>query len=221
MIRYFKAGSGAKLEEFLSNKPGPAWEAFQERIFKKALVGACWPYALCWPGAGLTGPAERSQIELARATILDRQELLSSVALREIRYALSKAMKIGRISRSTDWWRWKFTLPPKFSIDNGRDGQSRREDYKLGHKNLRGILGEQGIAYEHHRRERKEEVEDLLSDALEVAKEKDMPLGLVLSLMQQQTATASVGGGFFGNTLPNDDPPTAPAAAPATPQAEV
>ena len=50
-----KAGSGAKLEEFLSNKPGPAWEAFQERIFKKALVGACWPYALCWPGAGLTG----------------------------------------------------------------------------------------------------------------------------------------------------------------------
>jgi hypothetical protein len=217
MIRYFKAGSGAKLEEFLSNKPGPAWEAFQERIFKKALVGACWPYALCWPGAGLTGPAERSQIELARATILDRQELLQSVALREIRYALSKAMNIGRIPRSTDWWRWKFTLPPKFSIDNGRDGQSRREDYKLGHKNLRGILGEQGIAYDHHRRERKGEVADLLTDALEVANKKEVPFGLVLSLMQQQTATASVGGGMNGQPVadPNDPAPEpAPVATP-------
>jgi hypothetical protein len=131
------------------------------------------------------------------------------VALREIRYALSKAMNIGRISRSTDWWRWKFTLPPKFSIDNGRDGQSRREDYKLGHKNLRGILGEQGIAYDHHRRERKGEVVDLLSDALEVAEEKKVPFGLVLSLMQQQTATASVGGGMNGMPVadPNDPAP--------------
>ncbi len=218
LVKYFKAGAGSKVEEILSGKPGPAWDAFQERIFKKALCGLGWPYALCWPGAGLTGPAERSQIELARATITDRQDLLLPVAKREIFYALAKAAKLGIIKPlPKDWFKWSFTRPPKFSIDNGRDGQSRREDYKLGHLNKRDILGEKGLDYDSHRRTRREETNELLQDAIDIAKEKDMPIGLVLSLLQQQTATASVGGGFFGNTLPGDEPPTAPTPAPVEP----
>jgi len=205
LVRYFKAGSGSKLEEFASSKPGPAWEAFQDRIIRKALAGLGWPYSLSWKNDGLNGPGERSQIELARATILDRQDLLAAVAKREIFYALGKAAKLGIIPAfPADWYAWSFTLPPKFSIDNGRDGQSRREDYKLGHRNLRDILGEQGKDYVAHRQTRREETLDLLRDASEIAAETGQPLGLILSLLQQQTATANVGGGMVGTPMPDD-----------------
>lgn len=219
LVKYFKAGAGAKVEEILTGKPGPAWEAFQERCFRKALVGMGWPYSLSWKPDGLSGPGERSQIELARATITDRQDLLLPVAKREIFYALAKAAKLGIIQPlPKDWFKWGFTRPPKFSIDNGRDGQSRREDYKLGHLNKRDILGEKGLDYDSHRRARNEEVNELLQDAQDIAKKQNQPVGLVLSLLQQQTQTASIGGGFFGSALPGDEPPVAPEAAPATAQ---
>jgi hypothetical protein len=209
LVKYFKAGTGSKVEELLTGKPGPAWEAFQDRCIRKALVGLGWPYSLFWKSDGLSGPAERSQIELARATIRDRQDLLAPVAKRQIFYALAKAAKLGIIPQfPSDWYKWSFTVPPKFSIDNGRDGQSRREDYKIGHKNLRDILGEQGIDYDAHRAQRGEEVEDLLTQAQEISAEKNVPFGLVLSLLQQQTSTASVGGGVFGTPVEDPNNPT-------------
>lgn len=214
MIRYFKAGSGAKLESFRPDRPGDMWEKFNDRIIRNALFGAGWPYSLSWKNDGLSGPGERSEIEKARTAIIDRQDLLMPIAKRICGWAVSKATKLGLLPKSNEWYKWSFTLPPKFSIDNGRDGQSRREDYKLGHRNLHGILGEQGADYALHRAERGSEVADLIDDAIKIAAEKDVPFGLVLSLLQQQTATASVGGGVFGAPVEDPNNP-APEPAPA------
>lgn len=202
-VKYFKAGAGCKIEELGTHKPGPEWESFQDRIFRKALVGMCWPYSLTWRSEKLSGPAERSEIEKARGVIADRQDVLDRVAKRQIFYALAKAAKLKIIPpMPKDWWKWTFTVPPKFSIDNGRDAQSRREDHLIGHRNLKGILGEVGIDYEAHRRERKQEVIDRLTDAAEIQKKfGDIPLGTILSMLYQQTASASVGGGMNGTTL--------------------
>jgi len=126
-----------------------------------------------------------------------------------VQWAIAKYHKKNGLAMPADWFKWSFTLPAKFSIDNGRDGQSRREDYKFGHKNLRDILGEQGIDYEQHRRTRVNEVRDLLKSAAKLAEETETPFGLVLSLLQQQTATGSVGGGVFGTPVadPNNPEP--------------
>lgn len=201
LIRYLKSNSGAKLEEFASNKPGADWESFQDRIIRKALVGMGWPYSLSWKSENLKGPAERSQIELARVTIMDRQDLLSRVALRQIRYALAKAMKSGIIAKSSDWWRWTFTMPAKFSIDHGRDGISRREDYLLGLRNMSDILGELGGNLETHSAQRKSEISALIKDAQDISAQSNVPFGLALSLLQQRTSTGAVGGGVIGTLV--------------------
>ena len=94
MTRYYKAGTGGKLEAHTASRPGADWETFQDRIARKSLQGV-WPYSLVWKPDGMNGVQERSVIEDARALIRDRQDLLEANARRIIGYAVSKAMKLG------------------------------------------------------------------------------------------------------------------------------
>jgi hypothetical protein len=205
-ITYFKAGTGSKLEQFVNMRPGADWDAFQDRLARKALLGIGWPYSLCWKPDGQNGTQERAEIEKARTTILDRQELLKPMATRCVGYAVSKAIKSGILPEYTGadeggFLKWDFTLPPKFSIDLGRDGAARREDYKLGFKNLAEVIAEQGEVLSQHMESRERETLDLITRSKRLADETGADFGLVLSLMQQRTATASVGGGMFGNPV--------------------
>lgn len=162
-VRYFKAGTGSKIEAFTPDRPNDMWDRFQDRIIRQALLEMNWPYSLCWKSDGANGTAERSEIEKARTSIKDRQDLLEPKAKRAVGYAVSKAIKLGILPEykgkdKGGFLRWGFTKPAKFSIDNGRDGESRRRDYLLGVRNLTDILGENGETLEAHLNERAEEV---------------------------------------------------------------
>lgn len=205
-VTYFKAGTGSKLEQFVNMRPGADWDQFQDRLARKALLGVGWPYSLCWKPDGQNGTQERAEIEKARTTILDRQELLKPVAQRIVGYAISKAIKSGILPEyggqdAGGFLKWDFTLPPKFSIDLGRDSAARREDYKLGFKNLSEVIAEQGQVLDQHMDARERETVDIINRAKRVSEQTGAEFGLVLSMMQQRTATASVGGGMFGNPV--------------------
>jgi hypothetical protein len=202
-ITYFKSGSGSKLEQFVNMRPGQDWDSFQDRLARKALLGIGWPYSLCWKPDGQNGTQERAEIEKARTTILDRQELLRPMASRMVGYAVSKAIKEGilpeyRGADQAGFLHWDFTLPPKFSIDLGRDGAARREDYKLGFKNLADVIAEQGEVMEQHMDARERETLDILARAQRVADQSGVDFGIVLNLMQQRTSAGAVGGGMQG-----------------------
>lgn len=191
MIRYFKAGSGGKLEAFMSSRPGDAWDSFQDRIARKALLGIGWPYSLCWKPDGMNGTQERSEIEKARTAIKDRQDLLAPRAKRICGYAISKAIKLGILPPYTGadkggFLKWAFTMPPQFSIDHGRDGNSRREDYKLGHKNLSEILAEQGKSYAEHMARREMETDDLLRRASALSSRHGITMEAALNLLSER-----------------------------------
>jgi hypothetical protein len=219
MVRYFRAGTGAKLEQLKSERPTEQWENFQDRTIRFALAELGWPYSLTWKPDGMNGTQERSEIEKARVSIRDRQDLLEPVMRRIVGYAISKAIKLKILppylgQDMGGFLKWTFKMPPKFSIDHGRDGQSRREDFKLGHRNLDDILGEDGVNYEDHVERRELETRDLIIRAQSIATSLDIPFGTALSLMQQRTATASAPGGVFGTLLTEDSGNPEPAPAP-------
>jgi len=207
MIRYFKASSpGSKLQQFQNQRPGEEWDAFQDRVIRIALLGLGWPYSLTWKPDGMNGTQERSEIEKARTSIKDRQDLLFPVARRTVGYAVSKAinLKILPPYRGSDLGgqlKWGFSMPPQFSIDHGRDGNSRREDYKLGHRNLVDIWASDGLAYRDQMNRRDVETRDLVERAQKISADLKIPFGTALSLFQQRTATASAPGGVFGTLL--------------------
>ena len=156
MMRYFRANSGGGIEQLVNARPGPEWESFHDRIIRAALVGVGWPYSL-WKPSG-QGTAERNDISKAQLAVEDRQETLKKGARRKVGYAIAKAIKLGILEPSADWWKWDFTMPKKLTIDDGRVSKELIEMWKAGHTNQTDILGAYGKSLEEHLRERAEEI---------------------------------------------------------------
>jgi hypothetical protein len=156
-IRYFKAGSGAKLEMFESQRPAEMWENFQDRILRSALAGINWPYSLVWKATG-QGTAERAELGKAQRAVEDRQDILHYFARRSVGYALAKAIKLKLLPESPDWWRWSFTYPSKLTIDDGRVAKELESGWRCGFRNHTDIVGMMGKDLRQHYAERAEEV---------------------------------------------------------------
>lgn len=157
-VRYFRAGSGSKLEQLKNDVPSDATDRLMERLIRNALIGAGMPPEYYWKPEG-TGANVRMIVSKVNRTINDRQDLLRSAARRRVGYAISKAVKIGMLPKYKGKdlggsLKWSFTLPPVLTVDAGYASQDTREAYKLGLKNLTEILGEQGKTLEQHIEER-------------------------------------------------------------------
>ena len=147
MIKYFRSNSGGKLEAVENNTPGDMWDRFQDRVIRTHAAAINWPYELYWKSGEVNAALVRNIQERARMSVEDRQDVIKSPALFQIRYAVAKAIKIGILPQPknpADWWKLDFAMPRKFSIDPGREAQQRREDYKIGLRNRTDILVEEG-----------------------------------------------------------------------------
>jgi hypothetical protein len=157
-VRHFKANSGARLESIKHDRPGDLWEKFQDRMARHYIAGFDWSYAFAWKPESLTGVSQRVELEKVGKAIQDRQALLNGPAKRMISYAIAKAIKLGQLPKNDEWYKWGFNLPPKLSIDAGRDSKRNIEEYKIGAKNMTAWCSELGLSYEEHLRERMLEI---------------------------------------------------------------
>jgi hypothetical protein len=155
-VRYFRAGSGSKIEEVANNRPSANWQAFHDRLIRSVMTGTGWPLAMVNHSLG-TGTFDRLQILQAKRALSDRQQLLKPFCKKVITFALGKAIDSGILPASRGWWNWSFSLNQQLSIDLGRDSNALRAEYAIGLKNLTQILGEEGRSLESHLRERAEE----------------------------------------------------------------
>lgn len=155
-IQYVEAKSGEKLTQHQNFRPGNPWMDFNDYQVRLALMGINWPYSL-WKPSG-QGTAERHDIGKAVRAVDDRQALLSKVAKWRITKALAWAMANERIQKSSDWWNWGFTKPPKLTIDDGRSSKEKLEKFKAGILNATDLIGEEGHSYAETLHERGQEV---------------------------------------------------------------
>jgi hypothetical protein len=158
-VRYFRANSGAKLDTLFNPRPGQDWESFQDRMIRLSLAGINWPYSMVWKATG-QGTAERSDLGKAQRAVEDRQDILLYAAKRMVNYAVAKAIKLGRLPASSDWWRVGFTLPAKLTIDDGRVSKELLDQWRAGWRNDSDILGMLGCqtSVDTHYMQRAEEV---------------------------------------------------------------
>lgn len=162
VIRYLKAGTGSKVEPMMTGGPGEMWELFQDRLIRIALTGLNCPPSIIWKANEDNGTSNRVSIERFHRATEDRQSLLGVSAYRKVIYALSYAMKTGRLpypksEKIGDWMQWTFSVPPEFIIDDGKIAKSDREDYAAGIKTLTDILGRRSKQVIMHWKQRAEE----------------------------------------------------------------
>lgn len=167
-VKHFKAGSGSKLEAFKNDRPGEAWESFMNRLLRNALVGINWPFELAWDISSLGGANTRGIIALAMRSVEDRQDLLRIIAKRAVGYAVAKAQKQGILPKSDDWWRWSFTMPPRMSVDFGRDSAAQLQLYLNRLITLTDWCAEEGKSVDQHIATLKEENQKLKAAGLPI-----------------------------------------------------
>lgn len=165
-VKYYKAGSGSKLEFLKNDRPGAAWESFMDRLIRNAYAGAGWPYELSWDLSKLGGGGIRLILSKGMRAVADRQDLFRPAAKRIVGYACAKRQKRGKLPKSADWHRWAFSMPARLTVDYGRDSNAQRADYEKNIINLGDILAEQGKDLDAHIAERKAENEKMRAAGL-------------------------------------------------------
>lgn len=189
--RFFRAGTGSKLTSLKNDRPGTAQDDFMNRLIRNGCTGAGWPYELTWDSSKLGGANVRLLVARAERTVEDRQDLLKPPARRMVGYAVAKAIKNGWLEANDEWYKWDFGMPARMSVDYGRDGNSDREDYKLGITNLSDILQQEGKNLEDHIAERKAENEQLRLAGLPIYGPDGKPIGADQSNPSADTAVAA------------------------------
>jgi Phage portal protein, lambda family len=157
-VRYLRSNTGSKLEAFKSERPSAEWDAFMERLTRQYCNGIPWPYELAWSPEKIGGASVRLVTGQAQRSVGTRQSLMFPVAKRIVTYAVAKLIELGELPESDDWAAWTFTLPPRISVDAGRDERARIDSYKAGLLNETEWLAEEGKDLDHHLDERINEV---------------------------------------------------------------
>lgn len=166
-IRYFRAGSNAKLEVLESNRPSKNGQDFEATILRAAFQAIEWPYDFSLDPSKIGGAVVRLVAAKAQRTIEKNQRLVKKIARRIDGYALAKAIKLGLIDPppTGDWYSWNYQGPRRLTVDAGRDAGAAREDYKLGLTTLQELYAERGLNWEEELQKRVAEQRVLIDAA--------------------------------------------------------
>lgn len=188
MVRYFKSGTGGKIESFNYNRPGKESQEFEQKIIAQALYGIGWDpnFAMAIKEPG--GAWARTVIEKVRRTIQCDQEIEAHTLRRIHGYAVAKAIKSKVLPKPSDgdWFSWEYRPPARLTADNGNEARSNMEAYKLGLKTFDEISAADGKWWTEDRSQREREVRDLITRAKAISKDEDIPLETALMLLEQR-----------------------------------
>lgn len=145
-IVYMEAGGKEKIEQLAHNTPGDMWENFQDRMIRMSL-GPVWPYGLVWKGAG-QGTDSRADVVKARRRVTKRIRDLRRPALTAYAWAYSVFKQANRVPLLDHPFSWKFSKPPRISVDDGRESKLELEEWRAGIRNTGEIAESRGLTEE-------------------------------------------------------------------------
>ena len=146
-VRYFRAGTGSKIEAPNSQRPSQNAREFSNDILRSAFAAMGWPLELHNPDA-MRGANTRMRIAQAMRTIEQVQRIADRIAIRKHTYAIAKAIELGILPPDEDWYKIEHQKPRTLTVDNGRDTKADIELYKIGAKSLEELCAGNGRYWE-------------------------------------------------------------------------
>lgn len=172
---YMRANLGEKIEEVLSKRPSPENMDFLRELKRNGMLALGWFLELLDPER-VGGAPMRAIQDQARHSVKDRQKTICRRAKRSVLFALSQAMKTGRIPQNNDpydWMRWGFGLPALITVDTGYDRQADREDMIIGVTTKEAVCQKAGTTGEAVDTQRLAETSRLIENAMKLQAEKN------------------------------------------------
>lgn len=123
-IRYFRSGTGGKLEALMADRPTPAQQSFADSIIRQAMAGMGWSIDYFLDPSNVGGASMRVVVErINRHVGMMRTQCLFPLARSVDAWRIAKAMKEEMLPWSDDWFRWRYqgaaniTADAKYSAD--------------------------------------------------------------------------------------------------------
>ena len=123
-IRYFRSGTGGKLEALMADRPTPAQQSFADSIIRQAMAGMGWSIDYFLDPSKVGGASMRGVVErINRHVGMMRTQCLFPLARSVDAWRIAKAMKEQMLPWSDDWHRWRYqgaaniTADAKYSAD--------------------------------------------------------------------------------------------------------
>lgn len=204
MIRYFRSGLNQKLSAFSYDRPGANSQEFEQRVIRAAFAGMGWSYDFSLDPTKAGGAQMRVVVEKINRTVDHIQQFVLLPALRRIDgWRISKAIKLGLIPPSKEWYKWDYQGPAKLTADKKYDSDVDVQELRAGTTTLSNVTAKRGAYWEDVRKQNELEAKDLLTRAKGISSEFGITMELAIQLLQQQTPN--------GNMQPASQPePTQP-----------
>ena len=110
-VRYFRAGSGAKLEAFKHDRPSANVQNFISHVERQAFRSIDWDWFYTLNPSQVGGASMRVIVDKLVRTIQSRQRLVARTMRRIHSYALARAIRIGLLPGNDEWWQWTYQGP--------------------------------------------------------------------------------------------------------------
>jgi hypothetical protein len=189
-IYFMKSSANESIESLKNENPTPNTEDFINRIQRRAMYSIGWPQEMI-DASRVGGASVRLIQDLARRTVASRQAIIERRAKLIVSYAIAKAIKLGIIPPSDEWFKWGFTKGAQITVDAGNENKSDLENLKIGTTTMAEICSKRGQDWYEVRSQSQREVQDLIGRARDLAKTNNLPFETCLTLLSQTTPNAS------------------------------
>ena len=175
MIRFFKAGSGSKLQFLNSQTPADSWQRFQQSIEQGAFYALNWNRALLDP-SGLSSANMHSVAEQINFSIFKRFDNLEFFARQELQWYVSGLINVGRIPNDPEWYKWTVAQPPEYQVNQSRNNAATIESLRAGTETHPRIIQAKGGRWNKWLRDEAK----FLKQAREIADKEGIPFEMLV-----------------------------------------
>ena len=148
IYRYLKAGTGSDLKAFSYDRPGSNTMTYQDHILRDAFQGLEWSMFFSVDPSKVGGASMRIIVDKINRVVRKRQRMVAQALCRIHGYAIAKAIKLGLLPESDEWWKWEYQLPAQITADKKYDSAVDIDEYDHQFTTLKRVCGNRGDYWE-------------------------------------------------------------------------
>jgi capsid protein len=155
LVRVIK--NGGSLNPHTAKDPPKEWLDFMNTVETSALLAMGWRREML-DSSKIGGAGVRGFAADINKSVQNRVEVLYTMQKRLALYIIAKRAKQGVYNLPDDWYKFSFTAPAEFTVDEGRMRQQDREDLRAGLTTETSIVQRKGVDFTENLRQRAKEV---------------------------------------------------------------
>lgn len=192
-------GANERMENWVSNRPSPAFTGFLDYLGRLLTQGAGMPYEFAWAPQKINAAGQRSLLDRVDRCCDFWARGIARPTSRYYTYALGRAIDAGELPAIKGWWRHEVVRgAPRVSIDKAKDAREDRENLKMGLDTIKAYYARHGRYWKTELRQTAKEQRFILDLAEE--------FNLDVARIQQLTPNdAGQGGGATGREEEDED----------------